>query len=86
MPLSHVYPMPPCSCMALPATSTAALHVYDFAMAAAVEASCRPSATASTAAETSWRETAIATCMSAHACLTAWKEPIGLPNWWRTFA
>ena len=28
----------------------------------------------------------MATCMSAQACLTAWKEPIGLPNWLRTFA
>src|SRR3972149_1839327 len=24
--------------------------------------------------------------MSAHLCLTAWKEPIGRPNWIRTFA
>ena len=24
--------------------------------------------------------------MSAQACLTAWNEPMALPNWWRTFA
>ena len=60
MPLSHVYPMPPCSCMALPAMSTAAPQAYDFAIAAATPASGRSSAMACTAALTSWRDTEIA--------------------------
>src|SRR5690606_26806422 len=83
MPLSQVYPIPPCNCTALPAISTAAAHAYDLAMDTEV-APLFPRATSRTAAETSLRATVTETSMSAHVCFTAWNDPILRPNCSRT--
>ena len=82
--------MPPCSCIAFPATSTAAPQAYDLAIdAATVISGSWPgpgTASCSTASVTSWRATQFWTSMSAQACLTAWNEPMGRPNCSRTCA
>ncbi len=78
--------MPPCGCMAFPATRTAVSVVNALTIDAATPASGANPASARTAAATSFRATDICTSMSAQARLTAWKEPIGRPNYSRTGA
>ena len=74
--------MPPCNCIALPASSTAAAHAYDLAIDAATDESVPvgPLAWTARASTTASRRAArhrLRTIMSAHACLTAWNEPMG---------
>ena len=55
--------------------------------AAAASAAATSGASARQAAAcTAARATSARTSMSAQMCLTAWKVPIGLPNWWRSLA
>ena len=44
------------------------------------------SSSSSAAASTWLRAPSSATNMSAHRCDTAWKLPMGRPNWWRSLA
>src|SRR5437016_3032231 len=75
--------MAPCKVSALSATRAPAAVTCAFT-AAACSADCGPPPSTDAAAKyTADRAASTSTRIVAAACLTAWNEPIGTPNWWR---
>ena len=68
----------------MPVAATAVSTACALAIDTATAASGPPATSASTASATSRRAIVSSTATSAQACFTAWNEPIGRPNCWRS--
>ena len=75
--------MAPCRVSALSASRPPAEVTCAFAAAACSSESGSPASTEAAAKYTTDRAASTSTSIVAAACLTAWKEPIGTPNWCR---
>src|SRR5262245_1734093 len=82
---SQVNPSPPNSCTPWRATSRWQSPAAALAREAASVRRSSSSASVSAAKWTSARARSMATYMSTAMCLTAWNDPIGTPNWCRSF-
>ena len=76
--------MPPCSCTHSCAARVAASPQAALARATATGASASPSARQAAAYRDAARAWLMATHKSAARCLSAWNEPIGRANWYRS--
>src|SRR5699024_260276 len=81
---SQVIPIPPCNCRHSSAACTAVSAQYDWATAVLVTRSGPATARVSAAWRAVARAETISRYTSASRCLSAWNEPTGLPNWWRS--